>query len=116
MASTYGFRVRDALLDLLAFSQMSDRLVAHGHEAYLRDETRRLAAEAITHRIGEAVTRLTPEFVSAHPSVAWRQIKGMRNLVAHDYGRVDYEIVWNTLTSDVPAVAAYVRTLLDRQN
>jgi uncharacterized protein with HEPN domain len=105
----YGRRVRDTLLDLLEFTDMAARLVARGRAAYEGDEALRLAAEAITHRIGEAVSRLSEEFVTDHPQIEWRKIKGMRDIVTHGYARIDYEIVWNTLALRVPEIAAFVR-------
>jgi uncharacterized protein with HEPN domain len=105
----YGRRVRDTLLDLLEFTHMAARLVARGRAAYDGDEALRLAAEAITHRIGEAVSRLSEEFVTDHPQIEWRKIKGMRNIITHEYARIDYEIVWNALTLRVPEIAVFVR-------
>jgi uncharacterized protein with HEPN domain len=53
-------------------------------------------------QIGELVSRLSDEFIESHAQVPWHAIKGMRNLHAHDYERVDLEIVWNTLNEDIP--------------
>lgn len=90
---------------------MAERLVARGRPAYDGDEALRLAAEAITHRIGEAVSRLSEEFVTDHPQIEWRKVKGMRNIVTHEYARIDYEIVWNALALRVPEIASFVRGL-----
>ena len=56
---------------------------------YDSDETLRLAAEAILHKIGVVVTRLPEGFVSIHPEVSWRSMRGARNIVAHKYEQVD---------------------------
>ena len=109
LRQAYGRRVRDTLLDLLEFTDMAARLVARGRAAYDADEALRLAAEAITHRIGEAVSRLSEEFVTDHPQIEWRKVKGMRNIVTHEYARIDYTIVWNALALRVPEIAAFVR-------
>ena len=42
-----------------------------------------------------------------HPGAPWRQIRGMRNIVAHSYGTVDPEITWEILTEDIPKLKAY---------
>lgn len=39
-------------------------------------------------------------------------MKGMRNVIAHEYGIVDYDIVWNALRSDLPREASEVRRIL----
>ena len=53
-------------------------------------------------QIGELVGRLSDEFVEQHSEVPWHAIKAMRNLHAHDYDRVDFSIVWDTLTKEIP--------------
>lgn len=63
-------------------------------------------------RIGEAVARLDEQFTTTHSSVHWRPMKGMRNVLAHDYGAVDYDIVWNALARHLPGEAAEVRRIL----
>lgn len=112
--ATYGYQARDALVDLVEFTDMAARLVAKGRSAYDQDETLRLAAEAVSHRIGEAVARLPDAFTVDHPSIEWRKIRGMRNIIAHSYARVDYAILWNALEPKMPEVATEVRVLLSR--
>lgn len=110
----YGTRTCAVLRDVVTFTDMAARLVGRGRAAYDRDEMHRLAAEAIAHRIGEAVARLSEEFIADHPDIEWSKIKGMRNIVAHDYARIDHEIVWNALADRMPDLRAYVRDTLNR--
>lgn len=108
-------RTSRTLQDFLDFAEAASRLVARGRDAYDADEMLRLAAEALVHRIGEAVARLDrddPELVGAHPDVSWRAMKGMRNLVAHHYGAIDDDIVWTTLVRDVPREAALIAQIV----
>lgn len=107
-------RTQQVLGDFLEFADTGARLVARGRDAYDVDEMLRLAAEAILHRIGESVARLDDQFTKANPEVSWRPMKAMRNLVAHVYGAVDYNILWNALERDLPREAAAVRRILDR--
>lgn len=60
-----------------------------------------LAAEAILLKIGEAVSRLPETLTAACPEVRWRSMRGMRNLVAHEYEVVDSTIMWNTLARGI---------------
>jgi uncharacterized protein with HEPN domain len=99
-------RDRLTVQDLLEFCDQAARLVSRGRDAYDSDEMLRLAAEALTHRIGEAAGRLSQSFQADHADVPWRAIRGMRNVVAHEYGRVDHAIMWNTLRDDLPRLAS----------
>ena len=42
----------------------------------------------------------------------WHAIKAMRNLHAHDYERVDLDIVWNTLTEEIPELKEIIEKML----
>jgi len=56
--------------------------------------------------IGEATAHLSPETRSAIPDLPFRKMRGMRNIVAHDYANVDLKIVWEVATLHVPEVSA----------
>lgn len=95
-------RLNATLADISEFLAKARRLVAKGKAAYDAEETLQLAAEAIMHRLGEAVGRLPDSYRDEHPDVAWRKIRGMRNIVAHDYDRVDPALLWAALAKDLP--------------
>jgi uncharacterized protein with HEPN domain len=52
--------------------------------------------------IGEAASRLSPATQALFPSLPFRSMRGMRNIIAHDYGEVDLDQVWKTATVDLP--------------
>jgi uncharacterized protein with HEPN domain len=56
--------------------------------------------------VGEAASRLSPETQRLFPELPFRSMRGMRNIIAHDYGEVDLTLVWKTATADLPAVIA----------
>ncbi|MGB8354401.1 MAG: DUF86 domain-containing protein [Chthoniobacteraceae bacterium] len=51
--------------------------------------------------IGEAASRLSPETQKVFPNLPFRSMRGMRNIIAHDYGEVDINQVWQTATNDL---------------
>ena len=62
--------------------------------------------------IGEAsnnIAKRYPEFATSHPELPLAFAYGMRNTIAHGYFKVDLEIVWKTISSDLPALYALVR-------
>jgi uncharacterized protein with HEPN domain len=84
----------------------AERLTALGRQAFDSDETIRLAAEAIVSRLGEATGRLSDSFTATHPDIPWRKIVSTRNIVAHEYHRIDYEIIWQTISEAMPELAS----------
>lgn len=53
-------------------------------------------------QISENSDKLTPAFKSANANLPWREIKGMRNRIVHDYGFIDMTIIYDTVTKDIP--------------
>lgn len=52
--------------------------------------------------IGEAASRISPKTQALFPGIPFRAMRGMRNIIAHDYGEVDLELVWRTVEADLP--------------
>jgi uncharacterized protein with HEPN domain len=79
--------------------------------AYGREHQRRdLDADEITAHglvrlveiIGEAAARVSPASRAAIPTLPWAAIVGMRNRLVHGYYDVDLDVVWNTLSVELP--------------
>lgn len=62
--------------------------------------------------IGEACAAIPEEFRSVHTRVPWQSIVGMRNKLIHQYFGIDRDVVWNTVTTDLPNLRQQVETLL----
>lgn len=52
--------------------------------------------------IGEAATRVSKEGRAKYPAIPWDDIVGMRNKLIHGYDTVDLDILWDTVTDDLP--------------
>ena len=52
--------------------------------------------------IGEATKNIPPEVKNKFPSIPWKRVIGMRNKVIHEYFGVDVEILWKTITEEIP--------------
>lgn len=67
-------------------------------------------------QIGELAKNLSPEFIKKYNKMPWRQIKGMRDKVAHGYGSLDIEKLWKTASRDVKPLHEYCVEILDTNN
>ncbi|RIJ77422.1 DUF86 domain-containing protein [Nakamurella silvestris] len=112
LATEFGPRTVELLSDMLGFAAIAERLVNRGKEQWDADEALPLAAEAVVLKLGEAVARLPPAFVHRHGHLRLRAVKGMRDLVAHEYGSVDSEILWEAMAVSLPALASAITHLL----
>ncbi|HVT90127.1 MAG TPA: DUF86 domain-containing protein [Tepidisphaeraceae bacterium] len=76
-------------------------LTGVSHEQFLANPEKQDAVLRRFEIIGEAASRLSPETQSLFPNLPFRSMRGMRNIIAHDYGDVDVEQVWKTASSDI---------------
>ena len=53
-------------------------------------------------QIAENSDKLTPSYKEEHKGLPWREIKGMRNRIVHDYGFIDLTIVYDTVMHGIP--------------
>ena len=79
---------------------------------FLADETLRRAFARSLEIIGEASKKLPEPFRAQHPEVEWRAMAGMRDHLIHGYFAVDFELVWDVVTTKVPALHRHITRLL----
>ncbi len=59
-------------------------------------------------QIGELSGGLSAEFRKATANrIQWGPMKGMRNLVAHNYGSMDRRVIWETAVTDIPVLKKF---------
>ncbi len=62
--------------------------------------------------IGEAASKVSQETRASYPSIPWPDIINMRNRLIHAYFDIDLDVVWDTVTKDLPFfIALLERTL-----
>jgi uncharacterized protein with HEPN domain len=66
--------------------------------------------------LGEAATKLAaqdPDWVSAHPTIPWAALRGMRNRLAHGYFDINWRLVWDTVQRDFPVLQRALDAAVD---
>jgi uncharacterized protein with HEPN domain len=51
--------------------------------------------------IGEAARSIPPDVEASHPEIPWDDVRGMRNIVIHEYFQVNLSIIWQTIQEDL---------------
>lgn len=60
--------------------------------------------------IGELSKAFTDDYLAAMPQIPWKAIRGFRNIAAHQYGIIDFDDVYKTVTEDIPSLKAALQT------
>lgn len=63
-------------------------------------------------QIGETARKLSDDFITKYNEMPWKQIKGFRNIIVHDYGSVDFDAAWHTSKTDIPELNKYCKKIL----
>jgi uncharacterized protein with HEPN domain len=87
--------------------------VGRNYEDLLNDEYYAHAVIRALEVIGEAVKSISAPRKEGHPDIAWREIAGMRDKVIHRYFEINWQIVWNVITDDLPKLEPKISALLD---
>jgi len=106
-----------------------DRL-QHIHEAiakimkYTKRGRRRFDREEATQNsiiyylqiMGEAANAIPLDFRNHHPEIPWRIMINMRNKLIRNYDGIDLDIVWETTTTNIPALASKIQAIIKEES
>ena len=54
--------------------------------------------------MGEAANMLSSIFTDSHPETPWKQVRGMRNYIVHEYFQIDDVVVWDVVSNNLPVL------------
>ncbi|VAW51801.1 Protein of unknown function DUF86, BT0167 group [hydrothermal vent metagenome] len=101
------------LWDMLEAAKEADEMLAeYDLSAFLADRVMLRAIERIIEIIGESARRVSTDYQKTHPEIHWHEIIGQRNILAHEYGQINHELLYKTATDDLPKLITIIESLL----
>jgi len=76
------------------------------------DRLLNLALVRLLEIVGEAAGRVPQEVCARHTKVPWPQIISLRNRLIHGYDSVDFDILWQIITTDLPPLIASLEVII----
>ena len=99
--------------DMRGFAREAYALVRRvTFESLSKDSVRKRALERVLELLGEAARGVSAEFQTRHSQVDWRALVGQRNVLAHDYGKINHRRLYDTARQNVPALLAELDRIL----
>ena len=65
--------------------------------------------------IGEASKKLSSEFLEHHSDIPWRQIRGLRNIVVHEYDSMDISVIYEVVSEHIPSLLSEMEAVRDTE-
>lgn len=82
-------------------------------KSFTENLEKRAAVERMLEIIGEATNHISEEILyKKEYSSPWRKIIAVRNMIAHEYFRVDYEVLFDIVTNDIIPLKKEIQTIL----
>ena len=79
-------------------------------------ETKWIEQDAVIRNleiIGEAVVNISEDLKQKYPDISWKEIKGMRNVVSHQYFGVELIEIWSTVINDIPLLKTQIQKIIE---
>ncbi len=105
-----GVRIRhilDAAREAVAFSQGRTRADLN------TDRKLNLSLVRLLEIIGEAARAISLQFRQKHSDLPWKSMVGMRDRLIHGYFDVNLDVVWETVTQDLPFLVAQLQKIVE---
>lgn len=84
-------------------------------ENFVQDERLSRAICRSLEIIGEASNKIDQSLKDRYTFVAWREMSGIRNRIIHNYFGIDYDIVWDTVITDIPQLKEGIVSILEQE-
>jgi uncharacterized protein with HEPN domain len=105
-------RDNERLQDILDAIIAIERYIQQGKIAFDEQELVQVWVAYHLQKIGEAASNLSADLKTAYPEILWSQIIGLRNLLVHEYFRVDPRILWDITQYDLPSLKITIQKML----
>lgn len=108
--------MKNEKLYLVHIIEASAKIVSYLPASVVEFEKNEMAQDAIIKHLAnitESASNLEKMSKAAYPDIPWEKIRGMRNILAHDYlGDLSHEEVWKAVRNDFPILIEVAKNIL----
>ncbi len=110
MPREWRLRIEDILE---AIANIQEDIGKMNFEHFLKDRKTRNSVVRELQIIGEAARYVPLEIESRYSEIPWKLMRGMRNVVVHEYFGVDWAIIWQTAQTNLPPLISKLQKILE---
>jgi uncharacterized protein with HEPN domain len=83
-----------------------------GRDAFLADDKTKDAVIRNLQTMAESAKRISDDLKTEHPEIEWHDLAAFRNVAVHDYLGIDWNIVWDIVSKDLPVLRPKIHKLI----
>lgn len=102
---------REILEDIIKNISYLEQFIADGEEVFRQDVKTQFAVRHAYEVIGDMVKQLPDNLLETQSQISWRAIKGMRDVIAHQYFQLSLDRIWDATQQIEPLKAAIIALL-----
>jgi uncharacterized protein with HEPN domain len=112
MKKDFKVYINEILESILEIEDFTSNLT---YESFLRNKMAIKAVSMNLVLIGENVKLIPPEIKLKYKQIPWARMKSARNLLAHEYPKVEFKDLWNTAKCELPPVKIMFKEILESE-
>lgn len=85
-------------------------------EEFMADRKTLAACAFSVSQIGELAKEISDDTQRENTAIPWKNIRGMRNRIVHDYHNIDLQVLWGTINNSLPEVYKLIDKALDNDS
>lgn len=104
------------IIDILeSIEKIENYIAGLSYEEFLNDTKTKDAVVRNLEIIGEAANQIHKEIMQKYKEIPWSQITGLRHRLIHGYFVVDYKIVWEIISNELPQLKNQIKKILEEE-
>jgi uncharacterized protein with HEPN domain len=97
--------IREAIIKI-------EKYTVRGKNIFFEDELIQTWVLFHLQTIGESASAMSKDFKARFPVVPWQDMSDFRNLIVHEYFRVNFKVVWQIVENDLPLLKQQIELIL----
>lgn len=93
-------------------SEIETAIIGFDEELFVANHILRIAAVKWIEIIGEASVNISADLKLKYNNINWVEIKGLRNIVVHEYFGIKYDLIWEVASEHIPILKQQIQDIL----
>jgi uncharacterized protein with HEPN domain len=104
----------EELIEHLEFAYKNVMRFERAEDLVLSRRDRNSAVKEI-EQVQECAKKLGAAATAAIPEIPWNELRGLRNVIVHEHGDIDWDVLYNTVTVEFPGMIKILKEVVAKK-